>query len=249
MKSRTVKSIEPLKQAPASIDVSQLQSLFDLVPDVVFFVKDQDGRYVAVNDSLIIRHGLKGRAEALGKQPCEICPGDFGLIPTRQDMKVLKSGVPLIEHLEMQWHRPNDPVWCLTTKLPVRDADKKIIGLIGFSRDIRAHIDPPDIPVDFARVLEEFEQDLISEMTPTLLAKRSRMSLQRLARLTKRFFDLTPTQFITKTRLTAATRLLNETDHSISEIAHSCGFYDHSAFTRAFRSATGVPPSVYRSES
>jgi AraC-like DNA-binding protein len=32
----------------------------------------------------------------------------------------------------------------------------------------------------------------------------------------------------------------------VAEIAHASGFYDHSAFTRAFRSATGLTPTAYR---
>jgi AraC-like DNA-binding protein len=40
--------------------------------------------------------------------------------------------------------------------------------------------------------------------------------------------------------------LLRGTDRSVAEIAMDCGFYDHSAFTRAFRSATDLTPSQYR---
>ena len=28
----------------------------------------------------------------------------------------------LVNHLEMHWHRPHAPVWCLTTKLPMMDS-------------------------------------------------------------------------------------------------------------------------------
>ncbi len=82
--------------------------------------------------------------------------------------------------------------------------------------------------------------------TASRLAKRSKLSTMRVSRLTKRLFGLTPTQFITKTRIAAASRMLCETDQSIADIAHACGFCDHSAFTRAFRSTTGVTPTEYR---
>ena len=77
-------------------------------------------------------------------------------------------------------------------------------------------------------------------------AWRSGLTPPRLARLIHRFFDLTPGQFLTQTRLAAAARLLRETRLGVSEIAHQCGFYDHSAFSRAFHSAMGVTPSAYR---
>jgi len=245
MNSRTETS-EGTKQCVRSVDIALLEQLFDQAVDVAFFVKDCDGRYIAVNQSLVERHGLQQKSEALGKRPSDIGPGDFGRIPVEQDVRVLEGGEPLIDHLELQWHRPHEPVWCLTTKLPVRDSAGEIVGLVGFSRDVRVPLEPHEIPVEFATALEDFERNLSEAVTPALLAERSNLSPQRLARLTKRLHGLTPSQFITKTRIAAASRLLRETDSSISEIALTCGFYDHSAFTRAFRSATGFTPSDFR---
>ncbi len=231
----------------SSVEVALLERLFDRSPEVAFFVKDEAGRYVAVNESLVARHGLKSKSQVIGKCPRDICPGDFGRIPTEQDEKVLRTGRPLVDHLEMQWHRPHDPVWCLTTKLPIHDPAGTVVGLIGFSRDIRATVEPHEIPNDFAKALEDFEHTLSPEVTPAWLARRSKLTPQRLARLMKRLFGLTPSQFITKSRIAAASRMLRDRDQSVCEIAHACGFYDHSAFTRAFRSATGTTPSEFRS--
>jgi AraC-like DNA-binding protein len=51
---------------------------------------------------------------------------------------------------------------------------------------------------------------------------------------------------VTRTRLRIAAEQLAETDMPVSEIAASLGYKDASNFTRAFRSQTGVAPSVYR---
>ena len=248
MKSRTTTPNSEPRDAFPAIDVALLQILFDQAPDVAFFAKDSEGRYVAVNDSLVMRHGLKRKSDAIGKSPRDICSGDFGRIPSEQDERVLRTGRPLIDHMELQWYRPHDPVWCLTTKLPIRVADGKVIGLIGFSRDLRAPVERQEIPTGFATALDEFEQNLSKDVTAAWLAQRSRLSPQRLARLTKRLFGLTPTQLITKSRISKASRLLRETNKSVAEIAQASGFYDHSAFARAFRSATGVTPSLYRNQ-
>ncbi|HUG19416.1 MAG TPA: AraC family transcriptional regulator [Planctomycetaceae bacterium] len=246
MNSRT-KHLEPATPSHVSqVDVALLERLFDRSPDVAFFVKDALGRYVAVNESLVARHGLKSKSQVIGQCPRNICPGDFGRIPTEQDERVLRTGRPLVDHLEMQWHRPHDPVWCLTTKLPMLDSSGAVVGLIGFSRDVRVSVKPHEIPRDFACALEEFEQSLSSEVTPAWLARRAKLSSQRLARLTRRLFGLTPSQFITKSRIAAASQMLRDPERSVAEIAHACGFYDHSAFTRAFRTATGVTPSEFR---
>jgi AraC-like DNA-binding protein len=64
--------------------------------------------------------------------------------------------------------------------------------------------------------------------------------------LTKKLFGLTPSQLIVKTRITIASRLLRETNLSVAAIAQQCGYSDQSAFTRAFRQASGVTPLEYR---
>lgn len=247
MKLSTTKAVSSRSRAgPLSVDARVLADLFDHAPDLAFFIKDAAGRYVAVNDSLIRRHGLRCRAEAIGKRPCDICAGEFGRIPAEQDAAVLRTGIPLVDHLEQQWYLPHRPVWCLTTKLPIHDAGGKTIGLIGISRDVRAPVHLRDIPAGLAGALGWFEDNLTDEVSPSRLAQRAGLSPARFARLIRKFFDLTPSQFIARTRLAAASRLLRESDHSVASIALECGFYDHSAFTRAFRAAMGVTPTRFR---
>ncbi|MHB8862177.1 MAG: hypothetical protein ACYC6N_07225 [Pirellulaceae bacterium] len=80
MKSRTNPPIDDIRDALPAVDVALLQTLFDQAPDVAFFVKDAQGRYVAVNDSLVMRHGLKYKSDVLGKCPRDICPGDSDIL-------------------------------------------------------------------------------------------------------------------------------------------------------------------------
>lgn len=228
------------------VHLSLLESLFDLALDIAFFAKDVDGRYLTVNTSLILRHGIERKSDVIGKRPCDICPGDLGRIPTEQDERVLRTGRALIAHLELQWQRPSEPVWCLTSKLPMRDDSGTIVGLIGFSQDVRAPLNTTEIPERFAAVISEFEQNPSMEFTPLLLAARSQMSPQRIGRLTKKVFGLTPIQLITKTRISTASRLLRETTRSLVDISLACGYSDQSAFTRAFRSSTGQTPLEHR---
>ena len=247
MKTRTINPASDVPTAPRTlVDVAVLETLFDLSPDVAFFVKDVEGRYRAVNMSLVERHGLTEKSQVIGKRPRDICPGDFGGLPSTQDAEVLRTGKPILDHLEQHWYTPHKPGWCLTTKLPLRDADGRIVGLIGMSRDVRAPIESKDIPPGFAAALNHFETHLGDETAPSTLARKARLPAPRFARMMKRYFGLTPGQYITKTRLAAASRLLRETDKSVLEIALACGFYDHSAFTRAFRAAIGVTPTRYR---
>ena len=239
---RTVAPRPPVPPVPSFVDLSLLEDLFDHVADVAFFVKDTEGRYVTVNESLVARHGLAAKSQVVGRRPRDICPGDFGGIPSQQDAAVLRTGKPIIEHLELHWYAPQKPGWCLTTKLPIRDGNGRVTGLIGVSRDVRA-VQTREVPTALAAALNRFEANPAASITPAGLARWAGVPPHRFARLMKRLFGVTPSQFIAKARITLASRLLRDSDQSIASIAQACGFYDHSAFSRAFRKLTGVTPS------
>ncbi len=228
------------------VNVAVLETLFDHMLDTAFFVKGADGRYVAINTSLAERHGYTQKGQILGQRPCDICPGMLGDHPTLQDEEVLQTGRPLIEHLELHWKAPNEPVWCLTTKLPMRDALGHIIGLIGVSRDVRAAIKLDEISPEFAVALNQFEKNLNASITPSTLATTAQMPLPRFSRLLKRLCGCTPIQYIAKTRIAVASHLLRDTTRSIADIALTCGFYDQSAFARTFRKIAGKTPTQFR---
>jgi len=61
-----------------ALEISLLELLFDHSPDIAFFVKDKEGRYVSVNQSLMERHGLKAKRDVVGKRINDICPGELG---------------------------------------------------------------------------------------------------------------------------------------------------------------------------
>ena len=228
------------------IEARLVEQIADLMRDTAFFIKDDSGRYVVVNQSLVERHGLKNKSQMIGRRPCEICPGDYGLIPTEQDTQVLRTGRPIIERLELFWRRPYLPVWGLTSKFPIRDEAGLVTGLIGISKDLVAPLNCEEIPPKLAEVLHQLETAYDAPVSPSSLAKKAGMTKVRFARTIKRIHGITPMQWITKTRITAGCRLLRETNDSIATIALDCGFSDHSAFTRAFRTAIGITPTQFR---
>ena len=228
------------------IEPGLLEQLFDHVPDTVFFVKDAAGCYRAVNQTLVERCGLRAKRELLGRHVRDIYPRELAERYAAQDDAVLRTGQPIIDQLELHWYARRRTGWCLTTKLPLRDAQGRVIGLAGISRDLRAPGDAEIIPASLAGALDHLERNFAGPLSPAQLARVAGLSPARFARLIKRIFRLTPGQLITQTRLASASRLLQETGSSVADIALACGFYDHSAFTRAFRSATGVTPREFR---
>lgn len=81
MKSRTNREQTDRNGEPASVDLALLASLFDLAPDTAYFVKDAQGRYVLVNESLLLRHGLERKEDAIGKVPATSAPVALDAFP------------------------------------------------------------------------------------------------------------------------------------------------------------------------
>ena len=226
-----------------------LQVLFDHLPDTAFFIKDAEGRYRMVNESLVERCGLTHRDEVIGRHVRDLFPANLAGAYAMQDERVLRTGRPILDRLELHWHARKQAGWCLTTKLPLIQTKGRITGLIGISRDIRSPSERDQIPGGLALALQHLESHYQEELSPASLAQLAGLSSVRFARLIRRIHRMTPVQLITKTRLAAASQLLRKTNRPVVDIAHACGFYDHSAFTRAFRSATGVTPTEYRRSS
>jgi AraC-like DNA-binding protein len=223
-----------------------LQRTLDQVPDVVFFVKDVEGRYQVVNRTLADRCGIAHRASILGRTTEDVFPPPLGTSYALQDQLVIRTGTEIRDKLELHLYPGRAEGWCMTFKTPLRDDAGSVAGLIGISRDIHQ---ADERHPEYSRLAEAVQWVRERYYEPLRLAAVSRrvgLSLDRFERLCKKVFHLTPQQLLAQTRLDEATRLLRETDNDIASIAYACGYSDHSAFTRQFRATVGLTPSGYR---
>jgi hypothetical protein len=90
------------------------------------------------------------------------------------------------------------------------------------------------IDTNLALNLREVSQSL--HVHPTYLSRE----------FSKYFDDLSFGDYIRKLRIEKAIQLLNESDHSLAEIAYLTGFSDQSHFNRIFKKYTGKRPSEFR---
>ena len=230
-----------------SIEMVMIERIFDHVPEIAFFIKDLHGRYAAVNQSLVERCGFKDKKELLGREVRQIFPKELAEVYSHQDQQVLRTGQPIVNHLELHWYLQRKRGWCLTTKLPIFDQTGAVIGVAGISRDLGTPGQGDSVPPGLAKAMEYLESHYEEPMSPGILGGIAGLHPARFARLIKRIFRLTPTQLILQVRLSAAAKLLTDTKDSVAEVAYACGFYDHSALTRAFRSVTKMTPTQFRS--
>jgi AraC-like DNA-binding protein len=239
-------SLPPCDLPTLLASVQALAPLLDTLADVVFFIKDSQARYVFVNRTLSQRCGYRHAHELLGLTADQVFAEHFGRLYSEQDHKVLSTGRGLADQLELHLYLGNQPVWCLTHKLSLRDAQGRVIGLAGISRDLQSpqahHPAFPKVAAVDAHIRAHFQRPIsLAELTAV-----AGLSAAQLERQCKRIFQLTPRQMIHKARLEEASRLLRDESLPITEIALRCGYTDHSAFSRQFRALTQLSPSQYR---
>lgn len=238
------------QSAPADLptllaSLGAVAPLLDVMPGVVFFIKDPQARYVLVNQTLATRCGVKEKSELLGRTAEEVFPSRFGPLYTAQDLQVLDAGNGLEDQLELHLYPGRQPGWCLTHKLALHDTAGRIIGMAGISCDLPAAQAAHPAYQKLAAVDEHIRRHYAQPISLAELTAIAGLSVAQLERHCKRIFQLTPRQMIHKARLGAASQLLLG-DLPITEIALRCGYTDHSAFSRQFKALTGLSPSQYR---
>jgi transcriptional regulator GlxA family with amidase domain len=91
-------------------------------------------------------------------------------------------------------------------------------------------------------MLDHMEQDL----SVPKLAARAVMSERNFARRFTHTVGMTPAAYVSKIRLEAARRKLEENDLHVSQVARCCGFGTQETMRRTFVAELGVSPSDYR---
>ncbi|MFC5741816.1 AraC family transcriptional regulator [Dyella tabacisoli] len=225
------------------ISADELEALFDALPDVVFFVKDIEGRYTHANLTLVRRLGLKQRSQVIGHTVTELFPDAMGGSYASQDRRVLEGEV-IENQLEVHIFSNRTPGWCLTCKRPLR-VRNDIRGVIGISRDLGKPDGRHPTYVRLRRVLAYLQEHYAQSVRVRTLAELADVSVAQLERHFRRVFQLTPQQVQTKLRIEAAMRLLHG-DDSVAAIGLACGFADQSAFARQFKATVGMTPRDYR---
>jgi AraC-like DNA-binding protein len=229
----------PLVNIPAR----ELEALFDAIPDVVFFVKDREGRYTHANLTLVGRLGLKRRSDVVGQQVTDLFPASLGETYAAQDRRVL-NGELIENHLEVHIFPSRKPGWCLTCKRPLRVRDD-IGGVVGISRDLGQPDGRHPTYDRLRRAIAYLQQHYAGNIRMQTLADLADLSMAQLERHFRRVFLLTPHQVLNKLRIDAAMRHLHSND-SIAAIGAACGFADQSAFARRFKATVGITPRDYR---
>lgn len=225
-----------------------LGQLFDLIESSYLFVKDREHRFVRCNRAHWMMLGLGSEDEMLGKRDSDFHPPALAKAYVEEDKRVMETGSPVIDAV---WLVPSTGSleWYRCSKVPIWSgvgSDLAVVGVAGILKPYEGE----------GSVLPEYER-----LKPALmlanrsygegirvrdLAKAADYSSNQFGRVFQHLFQMKPVEYLKRLRLEKAAKLLRETRKSMCDIALHCGFYDQSAFSKAFRQRNGVSPRRFR---
>ncbi|HSL31274.1 MAG TPA: PAS domain S-box protein [Anaerolineales bacterium] len=112
-----------------------LRTLMDSIPDTIYF-KDTLSRFTRVNKAQTFVLGISDPGEAIGKTDLDFQPLELAKAFYAEEQEIVETGQPLIDRIEFNPTADGRPRWFSATKVPIRDADGHVTGIVGISRDI-----------------------------------------------------------------------------------------------------------------
>ena len=112
-----------------------LRMLMDNMPDTIYF-KDLQSCFTRVNRAQAEVLGLTSPDQAIGKSDADFFAPEHAQAALVDEKRILESGVGLITKTERVRRADGSFRWMTATKVPLRDGQGTITGLVGISRDM-----------------------------------------------------------------------------------------------------------------
>jgi len=226
-------------QAPEVIE------LFDYLEDLPLWMKDVAGHYQWVNIAFLQNFGLTNRAEVIGQTDYELCGEAMANQYRIDDEKVLR-GERILSRVELVGRFDHTSRWCLTSKIPLRDPNGKIVGTAGVTRPLDQHGLAAPSGAALSAAIRYISQRYNEPISNADLAKVSRLSVRAFERQFRGTYGVSPHDYIRQLRVRMSCRPLVFSRASLAEVATDCGFADQSHFTKEFRRVMNETPGAYR---
>jgi AraC-like DNA-binding protein len=219
--------------------------LFDYLEDTPMWMKDEAGHYEWANVSFLLNFGVKTRAEIIGRTDYDFC-GEVLANQYRIDDERVLSGERILSRVELVGRFDHTARWCVTSKVPLRDAKGKIVGTAGVTRPLseRESATPSDSPLSVA--IRFISQRYADRITNDDLAKACGLSVRAFERQFQAAYNTSPHDYIRGLRVRMSCSALVFSRKSLAEVATEFGFADQSHFTKEFRRFMAETPRAYR---
>ena len=223
----------------------EIIELLDYVENLLVWVKDAEGHYQWVNMAFLLNFGVASRADIIGCTDFDFC-GPVMANQYRVDDERVLQGERILSRVELIGRFNHTARWCITSKIPLHNAQGRIVGTAGVTRPIdqRAPVAPGDSPLSAA--IRFVSQNYSESITNSRLAKICGLSLRAFERQFQAAYHVSPHHYVRNLRVRMSCSALVFTRKLLAEIAAESGFADQSHFTKEFGRLMGETPRAYR---
>jgi two-component system aerobic respiration control sensor histidine kinase ArcB len=121
------------KKVLSSLKKIDVMEILNLIPEHIYW-KDKNGIYLGCNQSQARDLGLNSCADIVGKTDYDLLPQKEAEELRKNDLMIMENGIPTtIEEDDY-----------ISTKMPLRDEDNNIIGILGVSINFKSYKDRTD---------------------------------------------------------------------------------------------------------
>jgi PAS domain S-box-containing protein len=112
-----------------------LHTLLENLPDRIYF-KDLKSRFIRISRGVTDQFKIKHPREAMGKTDLDFFTAEHAHAALRDEEQVMQTGQPILGKIEKETLPDGCVTWALTSKMPLKDKQGRIVGNFGISRDI-----------------------------------------------------------------------------------------------------------------
>ncbi len=140
-----------------------LRCLMTNLPDKIYF-KDLESRFIRVSESMIPNFAVRDASEIVGKTDFDFFSEEHARQAFEDEQRVIQTGEPMVNKEEKETWGGGRETWVSSTKMPLRDAEGRVVGTFGLSRDVtarkRAEAQLAQYAAQLKRQNEELQEDL-----------------------------------------------------------------------------------------
>ena len=231
----------------SNIKSSDLAQFFNFMPDVRFWIKDENSVFKWVNKSFLENYAMNDLTEVIGKSDFDLSPYYIAEQFVLDDKAVLQ-GKAVENRIELVSSVDKSINWCYTTKRPIVSPTGEIIGTMGISKKLNNQ-NNPEIPIyRLSEIVKYIHENIHKPISISKMAELMNCSVSTLERTFKKLLHASPMDFTRKIKMQYACKSLITSEASVFDIAYSLGYADQSHFIREFKRSIRTTPFQYRKQ-
>ena len=221
--------------------------LSDSFPDIALTIKNGEGRIVFTNRFNSSISGWTSPADQIGYTSDELYPPDQATVYAGRDREVFETGKPIVDRIYGFVADRSSDLNCVTVR-PIDGLDGSRIGTVTVYYRAQNKMKAANWYDPIRKSIAYLNEHVAESVSVERLAAISHYSVAQFRKLFEQLTQMTPSEYVLRTRVNKARTLLTTTDRRIADIAVETGFCDHSHFIKTFVRLVGKTPNRYRRE-